>query len=120
LSLSAAVLGFVEASGRTTAEKNRLLRPNPWPNTPFDFLRAILLGIETEVAWTGEADIQAWTATSRLNLVAAMDSDPDQPAVKALQARLFTALFPALENLRRLAGSVSDAERARIYEAPDS
>ena len=44
-------IGFVEASGRTTAEKNRLCRPNPWPQTPFDFLRAILLGIRTELAW---------------------------------------------------------------------
>ena len=59
LCMSAALLGFVEASGRTTAEKNRLCRPNPWPQTPFDFLRAILLGIRTELAWQ-DPDLQAW------------------------------------------------------------
>ena len=44
-------IGFVEASDRTIAEKNLLCRPNPWPQTPFDFLRAVLMGIRTEVGW---------------------------------------------------------------------
>ena len=44
LCMSSALIGFVEASDRTTAEKNRLCRPNPWPQTPFDFLRADPVG----------------------------------------------------------------------------
>ena len=115
LCMSSAFLGFVEASGRTTAEKNRLCRPNPWPQTPFDFVRAILHGIRTELAWQ-DADLQAWVNASRLNLVGGLPDLPDQDAVGALQARFLGALFPALENLDRLAAQASDAERARIVE----
>ena len=116
--MSAALLGFVEASGRTTAEKNRLCRPNPWPQTPFDFLRAILLGIRTELAWQ-DPDLQAWVNASRLNLVGGLADHPDQEAVRALQGRFLAALFPALDNLEQLAAQASDAERARIVEPAD-
>jgi hypothetical protein len=115
LCMSAALLGFVEASGRTTAEKNLLCRPNPWPQTPFDFLRAILLGIRTELAWQ-DPDLQAWVNASRLNIVGGLADHPDQESVRALQGRFLAALFPALDNLERLAAQASDSERARIVE----
>src|SRR4029077_13966947 len=67
LCMSSAMIGFDEARARTTAEKKRLCRPNPWPQTPFDFLRAILLGIRTELEWQA-ADLQVWVNASRLNL----------------------------------------------------
>ena len=114
LSLSAAAIGLVEASARTTAEKNRLCPPNPWPQTPFDFLRAILLGIKTEMEWQ-DPDLRAWLGATRLNLTGALGRDPDQEAVRALQQRFFTALFPALDNFTTLAAQASDAERARIF-----
>jgi ribulose 1,5-bisphosphate synthetase/thiazole synthase len=113
LSMSAAFLGFIEASGRTTADKNRLCRPNPWPHTPFDFLRAILIGIKNELEWQ-DADIQAWVNTSRLNLVGAL-AGADPAKVGALQGRFLAALSPALENLDRIAAQASEAERARIF-----
>jgi ribulose 1,5-bisphosphate synthetase/thiazole synthase len=119
LCMSAAVTGLVEASDRTTAEKNRLCRPNPWPQTPFDFLRAIIRGIETEVGWQ-EPDISAWVSASRLNLVGGLADQPDQTAVRALQSRFLAALFPALDNLGKLAAQASDAERARIFEPADA
>lgn len=115
LCMSSAFIGLVEGSGRATAEKNRLCVPNPWPQTPFDFLRAILLGIRAETEWQ-DADIQAWVAASRLNLVGAVADHADQEAVQALQGRFLTALFPALENLERLAARATDAERARIFQ----
>ena len=117
--MSAAVTGLVEASGRTTEEKNRLCRPNPWPDTPFDFLRAILLGIKTEVAWQDD-DISAWVNASRLNVVGGLVHHADQDAVGALQGRFLAALFPALDNLERLAAHASDAERARIFDPQDA
>jgi hypothetical protein len=119
LCLSSAVTGFVEASGRTTDEKNRLCRPNPWPQTPFDFLRAILLGIRTELEWQ-DPDLQAWLTASRLNLVGGVADHADQEAVRALQRRFLAALFPALDNLEQLATQASDAERARMFEAADA
>jgi hypothetical protein len=119
LCMSSAFLGFIEASGRTTDEKNRLCRPNPWPQTPFDFLRSILFGIQTELAWQ-DSDIQAWVDSSRLNLVGGLVDHPDQEAAGALQGRFLAALFPALDNLERLAAHASDAERARIFAPADA
>jgi hypothetical protein len=115
LSLSAALIGFVEASGRTTAEKNRICRPNPWPHTPFDWLRTIVAGIQTELGWQNAPDVQAWLDASRLNLLGYLTRDPDQAAVSELQGRFITAVFPALKRIDELATRASPAERARTY-----
>jgi hypothetical protein len=119
LCMSSAFIGFVEASNRSTTEKNGLCRPNPWPQTPFDFLRAVLMGIKTEVGWQ-DPDVSAWVDESRLNLVGGLTHLADQDAVGALQGRFLAALFPALESFERLAAQASDAERARIFEPEDA
>jgi hypothetical protein len=115
LSMSTALIGLVEASGRTTAEKNRLCRPNPWPHTPFDWARHLLTGMQTEMEWQSAPDVLAWVDASRLNLVKSLDEDPDRAAVADLQARFLTALFPALAKLDEFAAQASPAERARIF-----
>ena len=57
--LSAAVTGYVETpTGRS--RKNRLIPPNPYSDTPFDFLRAVVMGLHAEVRWAAEPDVQAW------------------------------------------------------------
>jgi hypothetical protein len=114
LPLSTALIGFVEASGRTTAEKNHLCRPNPWPHTPFDWARHLLIGMQTEMEWQGAPDVQAWVDASRLNLVKSLPHDPDHAAVADLQGRFLTALFPALAKLDNLAAQATSAERARM------
>ncbi len=119
LCMSSAFIGFVEASDRATVEKNGLCRPNPWPQTPFDFLRSILLGIKTELAWQ-DADIQAWVNASRLNLVGSIIDHADEARVSALQGRFLAALFPALDNLEQMAARASDRERARIFETANA
>ncbi|MGZ5415532.1 MAG: hypothetical protein ACXWDC_10620, partial [Aeromicrobium sp.] len=116
LSLSTALIGFVEASGRTTAEKNRLCPPNPWPHTPFDWTRHLLTGMKTEMEWQGAPDVMAWVEASRLNLVKSLDQDPDRAAVADLQGRFVKALFPALAKLDELASHATPAERARMFE----
>jgi hypothetical protein len=116
LSLSTALIGFVEASGRSTADKNRLCRPNPWPHTPFDWTRHLLTGMKTELEWQGNPDLRAWLEDSRLNLVKGLDQDPDQAVVADLQRRFLTALFPALTKLDEFATHASPAERARMFQ----
>jgi hypothetical protein len=116
LPLSTGLIGFVEASGRTTAEKNRLCRPNPWPHTPFDFMRHLLTGMKTEIEWQSAPEVVAWVDASRLNLVKSLAEDPDQTAVAELQGRFITALFPALAKLDELALHATPAERARMFE----
>jgi hypothetical protein len=117
LSLSTALSAFVEASGRSTDEKNRLCRPNAWPHTPFDWTRHLLTGMKTEMEWQGAPDVMAWVEDSRLNLVKGLDQDPDKATVADLQRRFITALFPALAKLDELASHASPAERARMFEA---
>ena len=116
LPLSTGLIGFVEASGRTTTDKNRLCRPNPWPHTPFDFTRHLLTGMKTEMEWQGAPDVRAWVDASRLNLVRSLDQDPDQAAVADLQGRFLTALFPAMAKLDELALQATPAERARMFD----
>jgi hypothetical protein len=116
LSLSAGLIAFVEASGRTTAEKNRLCQPNGWPHTPFDWIRHLLTGMRTEMEWRGARDVLAWVEASRLNLMKGLDRHPDKAAVGDLQRRFAAALFPALTRLDEFASSATASERARIYE----
>ena len=115
LSLSAGLIAFVEASERSTAEKNRLCRPNAWPHTPFDWTRHLLTGMRTEMEWQGAPDIVAWVEASRLNLVKGLDQHPDKAAVADLQSRFVTALFPALAKLEVFASHATPAERARMF-----
>jgi hypothetical protein len=117
LSFSTALTAFVEASGRSTADKNRLCQPNSWPHTPFDWIRHMLTGMRTEMEWQGAPDLGAWVDASRLNLVKGLDQDPDHAGVVALQGRFLTALFPALDKLGQFTADASPAERARIFDA---
>lgn len=114
ISLSVALLGFLEASGRSTDEKNALCPPNPWPQTSFDFLRHILIGIRTESAWHA-ADLNAFRDATRFNLVGALGDAPDQAAVADLTGRFLNALFPAIEKLDVFAAQATPAEQARMF-----
>jgi hypothetical protein len=114
LSLSVGLIGFVEASGRTVEEKNRLCQPNSWPHTPFDFTRHILAGIRNELEWQDAPDVVAWVEASRLNLMKGLDQDDDRTKVAELQGRFLEAVFPALAKLDQLAAQATPAERARM------
>jgi hypothetical protein len=116
LSLSAGLIAFVEASGRPTAYKNRLCRPNAWFHTPFDWMRHLLTGMRTEMEWQGAPDVVLWMDASRLNLVKGLDEHPDKAAVADLQSRFLTALFPALARLDAFAPNATAAERARMFQ----
>ena len=116
LTLSGALQGFLETTGRTTEEKNRLCPPTVMPHTPFDYLRVVLAGISTEMGWQEAPDLQEWLDSSRLNLMKGLGEN-DRGAVQGLQGRFFAALFPALDKLRVFAAQATSQERARMYEA---
>jgi hypothetical protein len=121
LSLSTGLIGLVEASGRSTGDKNRLCPPNAWFDTPFDWIRHLLTGMRTELRWRGAPDVGAWVESSRLNLMKGLDQSPDQLAVADLQSRFLTALFPALAGFETMTANASPAEHARMFEgAPGS
>ena len=116
LTLSGGLQGYLEASGRSTAEKNALCPPTAMPNTPFDYLRAIMAGINTEMGWQEAPDLQEWVDRSRLNLLHGLGQGEDHAVVGELQGRFFDSLFPALEKLQVFAAQATPRERARMYE----
>jgi hypothetical protein len=116
LTLSGALQGVVERTGRTTAEKNRLCPPTVMPHTPFDYLRAVLAGIRTEMGWQEAPPLQEWLDRSRLNLLSGLDENADRATVQALQGRFFAALFPAFDKLQVFAAQATPQERARMFD----
>lgn len=118
--MNAGLIGFVETTGRTTAEKNRLCRPNPNPHTPFDWLRVVLVGMKTEMEWRDADDLRAWLDASRLNLTKDLGRNQADAAVADLRNRFFAALFPALRKFDELAAQASPAERARLFDPASS
>jgi NAD(P)-binding Rossmann-like domain len=116
LSLSGALLGLVETTGRTTEEKNRLCPPIAWPHTPFDYLRALLAGIRTEMGWQEARDLQEWVDRSRLNLMRGLGEEGDDATVRELQGRFLAAVFPALDKLQVFAALATAQERARMFD----
>jgi hypothetical protein len=118
LTLSGALLGLLEASERGPDEKNQLCPPTAWPQTPFDYLRAILAGISTEMGWLDAPDLQAFVDQSRLNLLSGLDNAEDDAArVPELQTRFFTALPTAFERLAEYAARATPQERGRMFGA---
>ncbi|MFZ2175043.1 MAG: hypothetical protein WAW17_13640, partial [Rhodococcus sp. (in: high G+C Gram-positive bacteria)] len=49
---NAALIGFLEATGRDLAEKNRLCPPNRLPDTPLDWVRGTLIETNADYAWS--------------------------------------------------------------------
>jgi hypothetical protein len=114
---SAALTGFVETTDRSPEQKNRLLPPNPYSDTPFDFLRAVITGLGTEAGWGDAPDVQAWINDSRLNVVKELASSTDGAKLRDLQSRFLTALFPALDKLHELAAVATPSERELIFSS---
>jgi hypothetical protein len=118
LTLSTGLIGYVEATGRATDEKNRLLRPNAWPHTPFDYVRHLLTGMQTEFGWQDAPDVQAWLDASRLNLMRGVDQAGDPDKIRELQGRFLTAVFAAIAKFDEFTKDITPAERARLTPAP--
>jgi hypothetical protein len=116
LTLSGALQGYLETTGRTTEEKNTLCMPTGMPHTPFDYLRVILAGISTEMGWQGAPDLGEWLDRSRLNIMSGLGESDDATIV--LQQRFLAALFPALDKLHVFAAQATPQERARMFEPP--
>ncbi|MBX7161287.1 MAG: NAD(P)-binding protein [Acidimicrobiia bacterium] len=115
LPLSAGLTGVVEASDRTTEEKNALCPPNPWPMTPFGWVRSLIQGMQAETAWLGAADIQAWVDGSRLNLLGGLRESGDSDTVTALLGRFVEALFPAFERFDEFKTQATPAESTLLW-----
>ncbi len=103
-SLSAALLGHVEATIEDDDEKNRLCQPVPPPNYPRDWLAAMQVDLANQYACSRDPRVAEWESASRLSLVASGLRSLSPEAVEAaghLQ-RYRQFVRPAVENLARL------------------
>ena len=78
----AAMLGFIESTGRDDTEKNHLCPPVAQMDTPLDWIRFLHGMLNTSSLHAGEADLMAWQRSSRLNLTHGLEDHLEEPIVK--------------------------------------
>jgi hypothetical protein len=100
----AALVGYVEATRRDDAEKNRLCPPTPLPNTPVDWCLMQVLGSRATAAFGAAPDIKAWADGVALNPARTPPDQLDRAELLAAAARLRTHASAGLSRLTQLAG----------------
>ncbi len=109
---NAALVAFVEAHRDNDVDKNRLCPPNPFASSIEDWPRMMSRTWTTEGQWLSEADLAAWLAQSRLNLLRALPDHAAEPSVQTAVERYLTHVSPAIERLKQLDRSSSPRERS--------
>ncbi len=109
---NAALVGFLEASGRDDAEKNRLCPPNRLPDVPLDWVRGMLIGMTADYLWSKERDVSDWLERARLNPSRGLRQRRDDPQVQQASKRFADNARPALAKLRSLLEQASDSSGA--------
>ena len=99
---NAALVGYVEATQRETAEKNRLCPPNRLPDAALDWARGLLIATTADYLWSKEPDINAWLDRARLNPTRGLRQRRDDPEVQRASKRFTDNVRPALERLKGL------------------
>ena len=108
---NAALVGFVEAHRDEDGDKNRLCPPNPYPSRIDDWPRMMTRTWRTAQQWLSEADLSAWLAESRLNLLRALPDHLAEPPVQEALKRYATHVGAAIERLDQFDGAAGRASR---------
>lgn len=96
---NAAMVGFVESTGRPLDEKNRLCPTNRLPDVPLDWARGLLVEMSADRMWSKEPDIADWLERARLNTARGLRQHFDRPKVQDAMARYLANVRPALATL---------------------
>ncbi|MGW0173213.1 NAD(P)-binding protein [Rhodococcus sp. NPDC003322] len=108
---NAALVGYVEASGREVAEKNRLCPTNRLPDVPLDWVRGKLTEMTAERSWSKEPDVVDWLERSRLNHQRGVRGRRDEPEIRDALARYTDCVRPGVARLMELlSGAVGDGD----------
>lgn len=99
----AALAGYVEATRADDTERNRLCPSNALPDTPASWAQMQVRGTIAARTYTAEPDIAAWANSCALNPARIDPSQRDDPAVKAVTARLGNVVEPGLTRMAALA-----------------
>lgn len=103
---NAALLGFIEGSGRDEEEKNRLCPPVSQLAVPLDWIRMIVGVLNTSALHSAQPDIAAWQDASRLTLSRGVNNFLDDPRTQSALSRWQNNAEQALTNASRLLAEV--------------
>jgi hypothetical protein len=104
---NAALVGYIEATGRDLSVQNGLCPANPLPNVPADWARGMLISMNAERSLGEQADISGWLERARLNISRGLQARRDDPQVQQARKRLKANVVPGLQNLMRLLAGAS-------------
>jgi cation diffusion facilitator CzcD-associated flavoprotein CzcO len=102
---NAALVGYIEASDRDDAERNRLCPPNPYPTAARDWIGGTLISMSAQAAWNSDVDMLTWLSGTRLNAVSAMNDHLGEPEMQSALGRYANNLEAGLANLEKLAAT---------------
>ncbi|NNU14887.1 NAD(P)-binding protein [Parvularcula sp. ZS-1/3] len=107
ISLSAAILGWLEVHGGSTAEKNRFASPCPLPDTVEDYMTTLLVGLINQGQWRQFPELDAYLTASRLDMGSSLIAGGDNKAPERAEIlmRVQSSVMPAFANLQRLASA---------------
>ena len=98
----AAVTGYVEATRRDDAEKNRLCPPSRFGNSLVQWADMNVRGTRASMALGAEPDIAAWANTVAVNPARIPPGYADSGELDRVRERLTASTEPGLESLARL------------------
>lgn len=98
----AAMIGFIESTGRDDDEKNRLCPPVAQVDEPLDWIRFVHGVLNTSTLHSNEPDLLAWQGSSRLNLTCGMENYVHEPTMRTALERWEANAEPAFNNAERL------------------
>ncbi len=101
---SAAMVAHIETTVDDEAEKNRICKPTPLPDTPRDWLSATIANMTNQYNWTRDQALRRWITECRLDGFARLvrDADKTDAGKQAIITRMREAAFPAVANLQKL------------------
>ena len=97
-----AMLGVIEATVESDAQKNALCPPIAYWDVNGDYLTAFLATMASTTALAAHPAVTRWTKASRLNPVSGTAAHKDDPRVIASRERVKRFGFPAAMNLQKL------------------
>ena len=104
LPLSAAIIGFVEATRSDEVEKNQLCQPFRYTGVVEDWMRQRLADLENGRRWRNAPDLMQWMEGTRLSMNAGIASRVNEPAIKTALNRIRKNAVGAAKNLQLMAG----------------
>jgi hypothetical protein len=102
VSFQFALLGVIEATIESDAEKNRLCPPVAYWDVDTDYLTAFRATLVNQQTWASNPTLTGWARATRLNPMTGIDLHRDDPVVTDARERIRSFAAAAVSNLAKL------------------